>query len=502
MESKVSRRLKEAIAPEVLEYMFLPRLNREFTNNFGHLTDINQAHLLMLHSAGLMPTTTSAALASALIQMEEEGMEAVPLDARREEAYFNYEARLMDIAGRDAGGRLHMARSRNDIGATVDRMRSRALALDVLDAMGAAATAAIAGADRYADVVMPGYTHMQAAQPITYGFYLSAVADALGRDMARVRQGLAALDACPLGAGALAGTAFPIQREAVAQWLGFSGVVENALDAVASRDFAWEIMSALTINAVTWSRVAQDFYIWSTPEFGLLEFPDRVASTSSIMPQKKNPAVLEHLKGKASHLIGLLTASLATVKGCNFTHTGDGSRESMRSFYEAAEESRRCLALFRLVLESVEPKPDAMARHARRNFSTATDLADALVREADLSFRDAHHIVGAVVRDALDQHVPADEITTAMIDRAALDQLGRAMHLSEETVRNCLDPVRNVAARTATGGPAPSVVRGRIDVQRQHLATLLSDVESRRHRLTAARDALKRDIRALAARQL
>src|SRR5690606_9630620 len=141
-------------------------------------------------------------------------------------------------------------------------------------------------------------------------------------------------------------------------------------------------------------------------EFGLLEFPDRVASTSSIMPQKKNPAVLEHLKGKAGHLIGLLTASLATVKGCNFPLTGDGSRESMRSFYEAAEESRRCLALFRLVLESVEPKPDAMARHARRNFSTATDLADALVREADLSFRDAHHIVGAVVRDALDHQVP------------------------------------------------------------------------------------------------
>lgn len=501
MESKVSRRLKEAIAPEVLEYMFLPRLNREFTNNFVHLTDINQAHLLMLHSVGLMPTTTSATLAAALIQMEDEGMGAVPLDARREEAYFNYEARLMDIAGRDAGGRLHMARSRNDIGATVDRMRSRALALDVLDGMGAAVRAALDRADAHADVVMPGYTHMQAAQPITYGFYLSAVADALGRDMARVRHAMDGLDACPLGAGALAGTAFPIERRAVARWLGFSGIVDNALDAVASRDFAWELLSALTINAVTWSRVAQDFYIWSTPEFGLLEFPDRVASTSSIMPQKKNPAVLEHLKGKAGHLIGLLTASLATVKGVNFTHTGDGSRESMRSFYEAADESRRSLSLFRLVLESVEPKPDAMLRHARRNFSTVTDLADALVREADLSFRDAHHIVGAVVRDALDTQVPANEITSAMIDRAAIDQVGRPMHLREETVRNCLDPQRNVAARTVAGGPAPSGVRERIAVQRQRLDALLEDTASLRQRFAAARDTLKRDTRALAAQK-
>lgn len=499
MESKVSRRLQQATAQEVCEYIYLPRLNREFGSGFPYLTDINEAHLLMLHKADLVSTPVAARLAKALLQMEQEGPEMVHLDPQREDAYFNYEAHLMNLAGADAGGRLHVARSRNDILATSDRLRARDVGLAVLDALNAAREVTVARAAEYADVVMPGYTHLQSAQPITYGHYLAAVAEALARDAARIEHALASCDACPLGAGALAGTAFPIQRAETARLLGFKGCVKNSLDAVASRDFAWELMSAMTISSLTWGRIAQDFYVWATPEFGLIEFPDSVAGTSSIMPQKKNPVVVEYLKGKTSHLIGLLTAAMSAVKGTHFTHSGDGNRESMRSFWECADECARCLALFKLVVDSAKPVEQNMLRKARSDFSTATDLADALVRESNLSFREAHHVVGAVVRKALDANLPADAITAEMVNAAATVQSGRAIHLSEESVRRCLDPKASVAARSTFGGPAPILVAQRTAEQREELQKSKEFAEERRQFIANARATLKRELAALAA---
>ncbi|AVS95668.1 argininosuccinate lyase [Paracidovorax avenae] len=500
MESKVSRRLQQATAQEVCDHIYLPRLEREFASGFACLSDINQAHLLMLHKADLVPGDTAARLAEALLRMEEEGPGAVALDPQREDAYFNYEAHLMALAGADTGGRLHVARSRNDILATSDRMRARDAGLRVLEGLNAVREVAIARASEHAGVVMPGYTHLQSAQPITYGHYLAALADALARDARRIEVAMEGFDACPLGAGAIAGTAFPIQRQETARLLGFSGCVGNSLDAVASRDFAWELMSSMAIAAVTWGRIAQDFYVWATPEFGLIEFPDSVAGTSSIMPQKKNPVVVEYLKGKTGHLIGLLNAAMATVKGTHFTHSGDGNRESMRSLWESAEECARCLALFRLLVDSARPLQEAMLRKARADFSTATDLADALVREAGLSFRQAHHVVGAVVREALDAGLSADAITADMVNAAATAQTGRTIELGSAAVQRCLDPVASVTGRCVEGGPAPSLVRQRAAGQLQALRQSTARAAARRDTLARARAALKAEIAALAAR--
>ncbi|GJG96939.1 argininosuccinate lyase [Cupriavidus pauculus] len=498
MESKVSRRLTQATAPEVCEHIYLPRLNREFVPGFRYLTDINQAHLLMLHGAGLVPADVAARLAQALIDIEQQGPAAVPLDPEREDAYFNYEARLMEVAGADAGGRLHVARSRNDILATHDRLRARDTVLALLAALTDTRDVVLHKAETHADAVMPGYTHLQAAQPITYGYYLSGVAQAMGRDIARLRHALDGLDACPLGAGALAGTAFPIDRAATARWLGFSTYAPNSLDAVASRDFAWEILSAITIATVTWGRVAQDLFIWATPEFGLIDFSDSVAGTSSIMPQKKNPVVLEYLKGKGGHMIGLLTASLAALKGTNFTHTGDGNRESMRGFWEATDEALRCVSLLKLVLEHATPQRANMLSRARRDFSSATDLADMLVRDAGMSFREAHHVVGAVVREALDRRIPACEIDSAMVNDAALHHTGRALHLDAETVAQCLDPVHGVAARMAVGGPAPDLVRDQVAAQLAALARDRTDIDALRNTVGTNRATMKRAVEQLA----
>ena len=499
MASQVSRRLTEPTAPEVADNVYAPRLARDFPACFAHLCDINAAHLLMLRATGLLAADAGPPLAQALRRIEAEGAGAVPLDPVLEDAYFNFEAHLMRVAGAHIGGSLHVARSRNDILATMDRMRCRALVVELVERLSAARLSALDGAERHAGVVMPGYTHLQPAQPITYGYWLAAVAEMLGRDIARLERLQEDLDRGPLGAGALAGTTFAIDRAHTARLLGFSEPVPHALDAVASRDYALELLSTIALMAVGASRVAQDLYVWCTPEFGLVEFPDSVAGTSSIMPQKKNPVVLEYLKGKAGQLSGLLAAALTTVKGVNFTHTGDGNRESMRNVYEAADEAQRVLAMLDLVLRTATPSEARMLQRAQADFGTATDLADALVRECGLSFRESHHVVGAAVRAAMNDGLGATGITAAMLDQAALDQLGRALRLEEAIVRRCLDPRQSVQARSALGGPDPLQVAERSRAQREEAQALRARNLQRRQRFAQARAALQQQVAALAA---
>jgi argininosuccinate lyase len=283
-----------------------------------------------------------------------------------------------------------------------------------------------------------------------------------------------------------------------ARLLGFSGVVDHGLDAVASRDFVLEVLSALSLLAITWSRLAQDLYVMTSYEFQTVEFPDSVAGTSSIMPQKKNPVVLEYLKGQTGHILGAFLAAATAFRATHFTNTTDGNRDGVRAFWEAAQEARRCLTLVDLILRTARPVAATMLKRAQENFATATDLADLLVREADLSFREAHHIVGDVVRTAMERGLAAHQISSAMVDEAAQAEIGRALQLPDEAVQKSLDPVRSVEGRTVRGGPAKSAVnelvaegRGRLTADRQVL-------EARRKALAEVRATLKREIAALA----
>ncbi|VVN95773.1 argininosuccinate lyase [Pseudomonas fluorescens] len=493
-ESKVSRRLKETTAPEVNEYIYRPRLEG-FADAFDNLGNVNKAHIVMLAEQGLIRGEHAAVLARGVLDMEAAGPGVVTLDPSREDAYFNYEAHLIEQIGTDAGGRLHTGRSRNDILATLDRLRCREVLMDVIDALIQVRQTAIDNAGVFAEVVMPGYTHLQPAQPITYGYYLSAVEQALARDCNRLTQTLESMNQCPLGAAAFAGTPFDIDRARTAQLLGFDGYLDNALDAVGSRDFILESLSHLSLLSVFWSRVAQDYFVWSTHEFSLIDFPDSVAATSSIMPQKKNPTVLEYLKGRSGHIVGLLMGASITIKGSNFSHTGDANREGTRGFWEAAEESLRCLKLLDLVLRTATPNVELAVKRAGEDFSTATGLADLIVREADLSFREAHHVVGAVVRMAMDAGLPAHRIDTAMVDVCAVEQLGYALNLAANKVRDCLDPTANVQARISAGGPSlsslkPSLLRADARIAKERQAN-----QTRRDRLAAAHARLQEAIR-------
>jgi argininosuccinate lyase len=496
-ESKVSRRLKEITAPEVNEYIYRPRLEG-FADGFDHLGNVNKAHIVMLAEQGLIRHEHAAALALGVLDMEAAGADAVTLDPSREDAYFNYEAHLIERIGADIGGRLHTGRSRNDILATLDRLRCRDVLMSLIDALIQVRQTALDRAQVFAEVVMPGYTHLQPAQPITYGYYLSAVEQALERDCKRLTHTLEAMNQSPLGAAAFAGTPFAIDRARTAELLGFDGYLDNALDAVGSRDFILESLSHLSTLAVFWSRVAQDYFIWSTHEFNLIEFPDSVAATSSIMPQKKNPTVLEYLKGRSGHIVGLLMGASMAIKGSNFSHTGDANREGTRGFWEAAEESLRCLKLLDLVLRTATPNAELALKRAGEDFSTATGLADLIVREADLSFREAHHVVGGVVRNAMDAGIPAHQIDSAMIDVCALAQLGHALNLPGDKVRDCLDPTANVQARRSAGGPSLSSLAPSLSRADARLVGERHINQARRDRLAAAHDRLQAATRAQA----
>jgi argininosuccinate lyase len=246
------------------------------------------------------------------------------------------------------------------------------------------------------------------------------------------------------------------------------------------------------------SRVAQDFYVWCTPEFNLVRFPDSVAGTSSIMPQKKNHVALEYLKGKAGQISGALMAAITTVKGTNFTHTGDGNRESMRNLWDAAEEALRIAGMLDLVLRSAQPNESRMLQRATDDFSSATDLADTLVRVCGLSFREAHHVVGAVVRAALNDGLNASQVTSAMVDQAARDQLGKPLLLAQSVVQASLDPRVSVQARSVIGGPNAEGVRARCAAMIAEAASQRAANLERKHGFAAARTELKRRISALA----
>jgi argininosuccinate lyase len=497
MKSQVSERLKEPVSPEVLELIFQPRLDHDFLLNFALLTLINRAHVVMLHRQGIITSEVAKSLLAAIATMEKNGATAYPPDPRREDIYFNYEAAVIDLTDPEIGGRMHIARSRNDLYATLARLHCRDGALALADQLHALIGKLIERAGEFADVVMPGYTHMQPAQPATYGFYLLGIADAFMRDADRLDNAWPRINLNPMGAAAMTGTSFPVDRDLTASLLGFDGLIEHTQDCVASRDYVLEILAICVQMATTWSRLSQDFYTMVMHEFQTLELPDRVAGTSSIMPQKKNPVVMEHLKGRSAEILGGYVTAATAMRTTSFSNTIDGSSMSIAGAWATFRECCNCLRLSTVMVDAARPNSNRMLDLARRNFSTATDLADAMVRECGLSFRDAHHVVGGVVRLAMDRGLPANEISSAMVDEAAREVVGRPLNMPVATVATCLDPTRAVQARSTVGSPAPQEVRRRAVTLGKRLAGARKRQAERRSRLSAANERLTLAVRAL-----
>ncbi|OGK78847.1 MAG: argininosuccinate lyase [Candidatus Rokubacteria bacterium GWC2_70_16] len=402
-----------------------------------------------LARAGLISEGELTALLDGLAAVRAELAEGrFPFRRELEDIHMNIERRLVELAG-PVGGRLHTGRSRNDQIALDERLYLREVIARVDEGVREVQAALLDRAEEHLGAAMPGYTHLQRAQPVLLSHHLLAYVVMLERDRDRLRDGRARVNVLPLGAGALAGAAFPIDREALARELGFTVPSANSMDAVSDRDFVVEFLSHAAILGMHLSRLAADLTLWATSEFGFVEFSDTFATGSSIMPQKKNPDVAELIRGKSGRLYGNLVAVLATMKGLPLTYNSD-MQEDKEPLFDSVDTLRAVLAVAPPMLRSLTFKVERMREAAGAHYSTATDLADYLVRKG-LPFREAHEVVGRTVRHGLAQGKELGDLT--------LEELRGFSPLIEADVHRALTVEASLAARAVLGGTAPDAVR-------------------------------------------
>ena len=418
------------------------------------------AHADMLHACGLLSEPDLRAISEGMARIRTEidnGSFRWQIDL--EDVHLNIEKRLTDLAG-DAGKRLHTARSRNDQVATDIRLWLRAQ-IDLTTGLLADLQRSLIGlAERHADTIMPGFTHLQVAQPITFGHHLMAYVEMFSRDAERFTDCRRRVNRLPLGAAALAGTSYPIDRERVARSLGFDSVCENSLDAVSDRDFAIEFCAAAALVMTHVSRLSEELVIWMSPRVGFIELPDRFCTGSSIMPQKKNPDVPELARGKSGRVTGHLMALLMLMKAQPLAYNKD-NQEDKEPLFDTVDTVLETLRIFADMVPGIEVRAERMRQAAAEGFSTATDLADYLVRQG-LPFRDAHEAVARAVRHAADKG-----LDLAALPLTELQQFAPAI---QSDVFAFLTLEGSVSARKHIGGTAPDQVRAAIRRARQRLA--------------------------------
>ena len=421
----------------------------------------SKAHVAMLATRGIVSGEDAQAITEGLNRIAAEyEANGVPVNMDLEDIHMVTESRLAELIG-PAAGRLHTARSRNDQVATDFKLWVRD-AIDEVDAgLAALQGALVARASDHADSVMPGFTHLQSAQPVTLGHHLMAYYEMLKRDRSRFADARARLNRSPLGAAALAGTGFPTDRFMTAAALGFDGPTDNSLDSVSDRDFALDYLMAATQVALHLSRLAEEFIIWASQPFGFVKLPDAYSTGSSIMPQKRNPDAAELVRGHAGRIMGCMTSLCVTMKGLPLAYSKD-MQDDKPPVFEAHDLLGLCIAAMAGMAETVTFRTDRMRALAESGFATATDLADWLVREADVPFREAHHITGRAVKLA--------EEKGTQLAGLSLEELRGIDPRIHDGIYDVLTVDASVASRMSHGGTAPAQVRARIEQARAELA--------------------------------
>jgi len=421
----------------------------------------SRAHATMLAAAGVLSAADAAAIDGGLERIAAEiAAGAFPFRDEYEDIHMNVEARLAELIG-PAAGRLHTARSRNDQVALDFRMWVRGACDEAAAALRGLQRGLLAQAEDHAETVMPGFTHLQSAQPVTFGHHLMAYVEMFGRDAARFADARARLNESPLGAAALAGSSFPIDRQMTARALGFDRPTSNSLDSVSARDFALEALAAATICATHLSRLAEEVVLWMTPQFGFITLSDAFTTGSSIMPQKRNPDAAELVRAKVGRVLGAFTALTVVMKGLPLAY-GKDMQEDKAPTFEAFDALFLSLAAMTGMVADMRANTEAMAAAAAAGHATATDLADWLVRELGLPFREAHHLVGAAVKRA--DTLGVDLSALPLAELQALEPRATAAALAGLTA------AASVASRTSFGGTAPAQVRAQIALWKERLA--------------------------------
>jgi argininosuccinate lyase len=413
----------------------------------------SRAHAAMLAAQGILTQADAEAIGEGLqsVLAEIEAGDFV-FSAALEDIHMNVEARLKEVIGEPAG-RLHTARSRNDQVATDFKLWTRDQIDAAISGIEALQKAFLTQAEAGADWVMPGFTHLQSAQPVTWGHHMMAYVEMLGRDAGRFRDARARMNESPLGAAALAGTSFPIDRHATASALGFDRPAANSLDAVADRDFALEFLSAASICAMHLSRFAEELVIWSSAQFRFVRLSDGFSTGSSIMPQKRNPDAAELLRAKLGRILGATVALFTVMKGLPLAYSKD-MQEDKEQVFDAADTLMLCLAAMTGMVRDMAANRPVLEAAAGAGFATATDLADWLVRELNLPFREAHHVTGALVALAEKKGCDLADLTLA--------ELQSGHPGITQDLYSVLGVHNSVASRTSYGGTAPDQVRAQV----------------------------------------
>jgi argininosuccinate lyase len=421
----------------------------------------SKAHAAMLRDQGIIGESDAAAILEGLDRIAGEyERDGVPEKADLEDIHMTVEHRLAELIGAVAG-RLHTARSRNDQVATDFRLWVRAACDEAADAIRNLQRVLVGRAEEHAETIMPGFTHLQVAQPVTLGHHLMAYFEMLRRDTSRFSDARARMNQCPLGSAALAGTGFPVDRHAVADALGFDGPTANSLDSVSDRDFALDYLSAAAQCGLHLSRLAEELVLWASPQFGFVKLSDTFSTGSSIMPQKRNPDAAELVRGHSGRIIGALTSLMVTMKGLPLAYSKD-MQDDKEPVFEARDLLMLSLDALAEMMDTLEFEPERMHQAAVQGFSTATDLADWLVREADVPFREAHHITGRAVKAAEERSCDLADLPLEVLK--AIDAR------IDASVFEVLSIDASVRSRASYGGTAPECVREQIAAAKEALA--------------------------------
>jgi argininosuccinate lyase len=467
---------------EMMHFLSSMRSDR-FIADADILVDL--AHVLMLEKQKIIGHDIAQKLLSALLELFDEGIPEEVFDERFEDVHAGIESLLVESLGVEAGGRMHMGRSRNDEVATCIRIKLREELLKQLSALLKVRNVLIALAEKHSDTVMPGFTHMQHAQPTTLAHHLLSYEQAFSRDFDRLKDAYGRVNLSPLGAAAFASTGYPIDREFTADLLGFDGLLTNTMDAVATRDFALETLAGLSILMANISRLCEELIIWSTSFVKFVSLDDAFCSTSSIMPQKKNPDTAEIMRAKAGSVFGAFSAALMITKGLPMSYNRD-LQELTPTIWHGLHDAKESLRLLIDMLSSAEFDTDRMKEEAGKGFSTATELADTLVRSYGLPFRTAHSMVGRAVQKKSLSLATLDEAAEEIAPGTSLSTLG----LTQQKIDEALDVHYSIALRKSPGGPAPSAIKIAIGDRTKQLDSDADLIDQRLAKLSKAKDDL------------
>ena len=478
--------------PAYSQHVLQPAYQGASAHLFGPMLTANRAHAVMLARQDIITKANARALLLAIAAVEEAGIGALAYQAGIEDLFFHVEGRIIEICGSEYGGNLQLARSRNDLGHALARLALRPQILELQQHMLLLRSTVLTLARKHLHTVMPGYTHTQPAQPTTFAHYLAGVLSFLERDSVRIQQAYMTTNCSPLGAAAFTGSGFAIDRAFSAALLGFADVMMSSHDSIGASDHQTDIAAALTSMAVNLSRVTHDLLFWATRESGALIVDDSFIQISSIMPQKRNPVVLEHLRARLSRLMGQAQTIVVQCHNIPYGDTQDIEDEIEPTLFGGLKTAINILDLYQTVFATLRLNEAHLLAEAGTDFTTVTELADMLVREKNLPFRTAHHIVSQLVQQAVKEGFDTDDLTSKHLDEAALAVQGKPLNLENDLLAQALDPVAFVEARMTVGGSAPAATEIVLQTQAAQLAVDLASQKTERQRLANAEAYLTR----------